>query len=243
MKNHTKSIIALASGTILLSGALCQTARAQSVILESGSSSLANAFGTSTGPEALNVSWFVLENTVSDVYTYGYVVNNPACDLGRNNNDTPTTTPELVNFFSVTFNTTVAGNYLSASGPVGSLIQNNGANGLSWAFSDVSPGSSSGLLSFQSDTPPTPGNASADGGSPPAPWSSIPSGQQVPVPDAPIAVHEPTSMALLFLTTSLFLAFRFTSAPRRGIQTSIPGRVNSFLSERFARFGRVFLRT
>jgi hypothetical protein len=207
MKIHAKPIIALASGTILLSGILCQTAHAQSTLIESGSSSLADTFGTSIGAEALNVSWFVLENTTSDVYTYGYIVNNPAGDVLLNNNDTPTTSPELVNFFSVTFNTLIPGNYLSASEPVGGFIQNNGANGLSWAFSDISPGASSGLLSFQSDTPPAMGNASAAGGSPPGPWSSIPDGELIPIPDAPTIVPEPTSMALLVLTTALLLVF------------------------------------
>jgi hypothetical protein len=197
MKSHKKPIGALAAGAILLGGLLNQTAQAQSVLIESGTSILANVFGTTTSPEALTVSWFVVENTATAVYTYAYNVNNPSGDVMLSNTDQPTATPETVDGFSLSFNTTLPGAFIApGTAPIGGTLQNNGANGLAWAFVPVAPGSSSPLLTYQSNLSPANGNASADGGVPPAPWSTVPFGQPVPMPRP---TPEPTTTALFAL--------------------------------------------
>jgi len=208
MKKNEKPIVALAAGAILLIGVLSQTAQAQSILVESGTSILANVFGTTTGSEALTVSWFVVENTTSDIYTYAYNVNNPAGDVVLNNNDTPTATPETVVNFALSFNTTLPGAFIPpGTVPVGGSLQNNGANGLAWAFDPVLPGTSSPLLAFQSTLAPANGNASATGGIPPGPWSTVPFGQSVPLPRP---TPEPTTTALFALSLLFLLPFRST---------------------------------
>ena len=203
MKKHGKIIAAMACGMVWISGIFCQTTQAQDVLLnESGTSVLANTFGMNTGPEALIVSWAVVENN-SDVYTYSYVVNNPLGDVLLNNNGTPTSNPEIVDAFAVVFDTTFAGAYVPGSQTGGSGNQNNGTSGLFWSFTAVNPNTSSPILSFESDLPPTLGNANAQDANPPSPWSSIPNGQQVPVP----AVPEPPTTVLL-AGTLLLLPFR-----------------------------------
>jgi len=198
--------VAVAVGGVLLSCLLGQKAQAQGQLLlnESGTSVLADSFGTATGPEALTISWTVVEN-VSDVYMYTYVVNNPVGDVLLNNNGSPTTTPEIVDAFAVDFNTTAPGAYIMNSQSGGVSDQNNGGDGLFWSFAAVPAGSSSPQLSFQSDMPPTMGNADAQDANPPSPWSSFPNGQTVPVPTT---VPEPTTTALL-VGVSLLLPFRF----------------------------------
>jgi hypothetical protein len=94
MKRGSNPMIVRVSLAVVLFGALGQTGRAQGLLNESGTSALADVFGTSTGPEALTVSWSVVENA-SDVYTYTYSLNNPAGDVLLNDNDTPTSTPEV----------------------------------------------------------------------------------------------------------------------------------------------------
>lgn len=209
MRIRAKSVVALVSGAFLLPGLPCQTAQAQGLFNETGASVLADAFGTASGPEALNVSWSVVENA-SDVYTYTYTVNNPSGDVVLNNNGTPTSTPEIVDAFSVGVNTTVPGAYVPSSQAGGSSQQNNGVNGLFWSFAAVPAGSASPALSYESDLPPTQGDAVAQDSNPPSPWSSLPYGDTVPVPDSPIVVHEPTATVLLALTALLLLPFGAT---------------------------------
>jgi hypothetical protein len=182
-----------------------QTAQAQNTLVESGTSTLANVFGISTGPEALTVSWFVFENSLNDVYTYQYNVNNPSGDVVLNGPNSPTSTPEIVDSFSLTFDATVAGAIVSATAPVGGSFQNNGANGIAWTFPDVSPGTSSPLLAFQSALGPGPGNASAADAVPPSPWSTVPNGASVPVPRA---VPEPEATSLIAMAGLFLLPLR-----------------------------------
>jgi hypothetical protein len=216
MKRHAKSVLALASGAILLPGLLCQTAQARHMRLnESGTSTLADAFGTATGPEALIVSWSVVENACG-IYTYTYTVNNPSGDVILNNNGQPTSTPEIVDNYSVCFDTMLPGAYLPGSQSGGGYQQNNGID-LKWYFSAVEPGDNSGSLSFESYLPPMPGNADAEDANPPSPWASIPDGQQVPVPDAPATVPEPTTTALLALTALFLPRSRSTLRKRAGL--------------------------
>jgi hypothetical protein len=209
LNQNLKLTVALASGATLLLGALCPTIQAQSVLIESGSSVLADTLGTATGPEAVTVSWFVLENTATDIFTYGYNVNNPTGDVQLPGAPDPGQ-PETVGSLTLSFDTTVQGALVSATAPVGGTFQNNDANGLSWTFPSVNPGNVSALLAFQSTLAPVLGNASAgDGAIPPAPWSSVPNGQPVPVPGLLHATPEPETTTLLALTL-LFLPFRST---------------------------------
>jgi hypothetical protein len=209
MKRHVKPVVALSSTAFLIFAALAPKAQAQSTLIESGTSQLADVFGTSTGSEALSVSWFVLQNTDTGIYTYGYMVSNPTGDVLLNSSGSPTTTPESVDYFSIGFDTTQTGAYLSGSSPVGATLINNGINGLGWALPAVGPGGNSGLMAFESSEAPTMGSAEADGENPPGPWSSVPNGQTVPVPGPGGAktVPEPTTTALLGLALSI-LPFR-----------------------------------
>jgi hypothetical protein len=103
MKRHAKTIGALASGAILISGLMLgQTARA--TLVTSGTAQLADVLEVDTGPESLTVSYSV--NLVGGIYTYAYTVANPVGDVilapaqGAGN-------PEIVDAFSVAFNTTI----------------------------------------------------------------------------------------------------------------------------------------
>ena len=210
MKIHPKTIIALAVGAILLSGVLGQTA--QAVLLnESGTSILADSLGINTGPEALPISWSVVESA-NLVYTYTYTVNNPLGDVVLDNTGLPTLTPEPVDAFSVGFDTTVPGAYIAASQTGGVFDENNGPVGLFWLLGSVNPGTSSGPLSFLSDLPPTLGNANAQDANPPSPWSSYPDGQQVPVP---LTVPEPGTWVLVAMGTGLGVFLRGRKQGRR----------------------------
>jgi hypothetical protein len=204
MKIYAKSLVVLALGATLIAGLRCQTVQAQEVLLnESGSSILADSLGANTGPEAITVYWSVVEN-VSLVYTYAYSVSNAVGDVVLDNSGNPTSTPEIVDAFSVGFDTTAPGAFIMGSQTGGLYDANNGSAGLFWAFAGVNPGQVNGPLSFQSDLPPTLGNANAQDRNPPSPWSSNPNGQQVPVPGA---VPEPPTTILLALA-SLLLPFR-----------------------------------
>ena len=193
---RAKPFAALCS-TCLLLAAAAPNLQAQSVIIESGSSQLADIFGTATGSESLNISWFVLQNTATGIYTYGYTINNPAGDVALTSTGSPTTTPATVDYFSVSFDTTVTGNFLSGSTPGGGTVLNNGANGVAWILPAVAPGTSSGLMAIESSAPPTMGNATAVGTDPPGPWVSVPDGQTVPVPGGVAGVPEPATLALM----------------------------------------------
>jgi hypothetical protein len=186
MKTRPINITALTAGAILLSALLGKTAQATSV--------LADVLGTDSGPEALPISWSVVENA-SLVYTYSYTVNNPAGDVLLNNG-----TPEVVDAYSVSFDTTAPGAYIASSQLGGLTDLNNGTAGLFWAFTPISPGASTSPLSFQSDLPPVMGNAGAQDANPPSPWSSSPNGQQVPVPGV---VPEPTTLSMLLAGSGL----------------------------------------
>ena len=200
MKIHAKPLVVLALGAILIAGLRCQTAQAQEVLLnESGTSVLADALGANTGPEAITVFWSVVEN-VSSVYTYTYSVSNAVGDVVLDNHGNPTSTPEIVDAFSVGFDTTQPGAYIMNSQQGGLYDANNGSAGLFWAFAGINPGTVSGPMSFQSDLPPVLGNANAQDRNPPSPWSSNPNGQQVPVPGA---VPEPPATILLALASLL----------------------------------------
>jgi hypothetical protein len=198
----------LASGAILLSGALCQTANA-SLLNIAGSSTLGNSAGVPIPMENLIVDWRVVENA-SLVYTYSYTVYNPIGDVLL-----PTIVPpslgggiESVDGFSVAFNTTVPGLFLPGTYTGGFLTGNEGNDGnagLFWSFAPVPAGSKSPILSFQSDYGPTVGNANAQDADPPSPWASTsPGGTTVPVPSlTPMpGLPEPTTLisgALLLL--------------------------------------------
>jgi hypothetical protein len=181
MQIHLKSSGALVANAVFVAFTLCQAAEA-SLLNTNGTSVLADAYGTATGPEALTVSWSVVENAL-DVYTYTYVVNNPAGDvlLPDDQDAFNSGAPEIVDTYEVSFNASASGAVVS--GPTGGLFaESEGSGGLFWFMSPVAPGTNSGTLSFQSDDPPTLGNASASDANPPSPWSSSPDGQTVPVP-------------------------------------------------------------
>jgi len=201
MKLNAKPTLVL--GAIACLSLISPAAHAQQALLNiSGNSVLADAFGVNTGPEALVVAWTVTENA-SLVYTYTYVINNPAGDVLLNNNGSPTTTPEIVDAFEVGFDTTKTGAYITGTQSGGVFDQNNGTAGLTWAFNAVAAGTSSPILSFESDLPPVLGNANAQDANPPSPWSSFPNGQQIMVPGN---VPEPGTVALV-LTGLMSLPF------------------------------------
>src|ERR1017187_7359346 len=130
MKIYSKPLVVLALGAILIAGLRCQTTQAQEVLLnESGSSVLADALGANTGPEAITVFWSVVEN-VSLVYTYTYSVSNAVGDVVLDNHGNPTSTPEIVDAFSVGFDTTQPGAYIMSSQQGVLYDANNGSAGL-----------------------------------------------------------------------------------------------------------------
>ena len=202
MKTQINTIAALASGAILLSGVLSQTAQAS---VESGSAQLADVLGVDTGPESLTVSYLVTLS--AGVYTYTYSVFNPAGDVLLNTNGLPTATPEVVDAFSVGFDTTQPGAFIAGSQTGGLADLNDGVAGLFWAFTGVNPSNSSPTLSFESDLPPVMGNAGAQDANPPSPWASNPDGQDVPVPNTALA-PDSTSTLALFGGVLLLLPFR-----------------------------------
>jgi len=178
MKRNSKPLVALASGALFACGVLVQPAHA--TIISSGTASLADAFGVDTGPEAVTITYAV--DLTGGIYTYTYKVNNPTGDVLLTSTGGTTTTPEVVDAYAISFDTLIPGAYISGSQSGGASQQNNGVAGLFWGFSAVSPGNSSATLSFESDDPPTLGNANAQDSNPPSPWNSTPHGQQVPVP-------------------------------------------------------------
>jgi hypothetical protein len=202
MKTHAKSMVALASGAMLLPGLLSQTAQAQGLLNESGTSTLVDVFGTATGTGPITVSWSVVENA-SDIYTYSYTVNNTSGGAFPNYDDTLILKPEAVDAFSIDINTTLPGAYVPFSQTGGTIDQNNGANGLLWSFAAVPAVGGSPALSYESDLPPVLGDAVAQGSDPSFRWSAVHYNQQVPVPDTAIAVPEPTATALFGLTDEL----------------------------------------
>jgi len=199
MQLRSKPIIALGCGVIILTVIPFQTAQASSLNI-SGISVLADVNGTTTAPEALTVSWSVVENA-SEVYTYTYIINNPAGDSLLPGSYAPGAS-EIVDSFTLSFN--AAAPAAVVSGPTGGLVAANlGSAGLFWfIYPVVDAGASSGPLSFESDDAPMMGNASASDDNPPSPWASSPDGQPVPIPNVPDSMN---TMALLAGTLPLFL--------------------------------------
>lgn len=207
MKTQPYSFFALLSTAILIEGVLCQTSQAQGLLNISGTSTLAPSLtpigGYGASPqEYLSVSWSVVENP-SGIYLYSYTVHNPVGDVLMNPSGGLTSTPEIFDSLAVDFNTTVAGEYLPGTQTGGSFQLVNTVD-LAWFFNPaVAAGSSAPTVTFQSDFPPTSGNASADGA---IPWSSVsPNGQELAVPDPPSAVPEPSSAALVAMAGLLFV--------------------------------------
>jgi len=184
--------MALGCGAILLTIAPCQTAQAQ-LLNESGASILADVNGTTTAPEALTVSWSVVENA-SDVYTYTYIINNPAGDILLPGSYA-SGAPEIVDSFALSFNAAAPGAVVS--GPTGGLVADNlGSAGLFWSiYPVVDAGTNSGPLSFDSEDAPMMGNATASDDSPPSPWASSPDGQPVPIPNVPDSMNTTAPLA------------------------------------------------
>ena len=170
MKTCVKPIVALAAGAILLTGALCQMVRAQNIVVESDltpsilAPTPAPPGGYAVNPqEYLSVAWEVTENLSDSVYTYYYDVSNPSGDVLYNSDGSLGTTLEDVAYFSVDFPTT--GNYVPGTIHGGGAVQFT-ANTIEWLV-NIPAGGTSGVLQFDSDIPPTLGNAtSSDSGCP-----------------------------------------------------------------------------
>ncbi len=204
MRTYAKPILALASGVILLSGLLCQTAHAQNVLIES-SGALPSILAPTPAPpggyalnpqEYVTVAWQVWENLSDSAYTYYYTVYNPPGDVLYSGGALGTT-PEDVADYSVDFNT--AGAYVpgTVNGGFGFQVT---ANTIEWLL-NIPAGANSGFLQFTSFLPPTMGNAISSDSSAPAPWTSVnPDGQQVPVPNV---VPEPATTTLFGLAALL----------------------------------------
>jgi hypothetical protein len=214
MNIKLKPLVALVSGTILLPGLLCQTVQAQIIMVETNTATLADALGAATGPEALTVGYSVTENTLTDVYTYTYTLNNPAGDIilpGAVNAGES----EIVDLFSIGFNASAPGAVLPGSFTGGTVGRNNGVFGVEWilatptiAAGDNSTGLYAGVpMSFKSLDAPEMGNASASDANPPSPWDSSPDGNPVPVP-------APDSTSTLTLLAGMMLLFPMRSVIR-----------------------------
>jgi hypothetical protein len=202
MNRHVKPISVLGCGIILTAGGLCQSAHADLDI--SGTSVLADSLGAATPPEALTVSWSVVES--GSVYTYSYTVNNPPNDTVPGSNPTQL---EFVDTFGL--------NFAPSPDAVISLPSDGGANGgvngvVFWSFSPAAPiaaGSSSPSLFFQSDLPPSPGIATASDDDT---WGNNPESQYVPVPGTgnftgPNTIPDSTATFALLAGTLLLLPF------------------------------------
>lgn len=206
MEHFRKPVLALAGGLALIAGS---GVHAQGVLApltpggpaDSGSSYLADVLGSGpTSPESLTVSWSVSED-LSGIYTYSYTVFNPAGDIQLPGSVSPGS-PEIVDYYSVNFDTTVAGALIPGSLFGGAYSAPN-STGVFWIMAPVQAGTSGPKLSFQSDLPPVYGNANASDANPPSPWSSSPAGQPVPVPNISGAITpEPDTLALFAVTAS-----------------------------------------
>jgi len=214
MERNSKTIAALTSGAILLSGLFCQSAHA-SLLNISGTSVLADTRGATSGPEAITVSWSVVEN-VSDVYTYSFSVNNPLGDVVLSPS-ADAGASEIVDTFVLNFD---ASAITGLSFPANTTAYALGPYGIYWAiYPDVVvAGTNSGALSFQSLLPPSPGIASASDDSPPSPWSSSPSGQYVPVPGiGNFSVPDSTNTIAMLAGMLLLLPFQSALKMKRKV--------------------------
>jgi hypothetical protein len=189
MKMQPNPIVALASGTILLFGVLCQTAHAQTVI---DNETVQLAANNGVAADDLTVQSEVTANLSGD-YTYTYIVTDPGA---------PNTAGWST--FQVEFNATPPGAVENGSvSPGGDPSGNSGVN---WnPISEYEP-TSVETLSFNSTYAPTLNTANATGGDVPSSWESIPAGADVYVPNSPV-VPEPATTTLLMLIP-LLLAFR-----------------------------------
>jgi len=203
MKMQSKPIIALASGSILLFGVLCQTTQAQSTLVDSGTAVLPAV--DDLGFDSLTVDYSVYFTTPaigSDYYTYDYTVYNPSSgNVADFNVGFDANAPDAVLPSSIT----------GGNGPLPN--QNVGGAGVNWYFETqtITQGNNSGMLSFESSFAPiNDGNANASGGAnPPGGWGTDPDDPTdgvVAVPNVPV-VPEPATTTL-FALTLLLLAFR-----------------------------------
>jgi hypothetical protein len=203
MKKQTKPMIALVCGAILFA-VTGQTAQA-ALLSESGTSILADVNGTTAPPEALTVSWSVVENA-SFIYTYSYIVHNPSGDVLLPGSYAPGK-PEEFDTFTLSFNSSAPGAVIPGTISGGTTSANLG-NGIFWfLYPPVYAGSSSGALSYESDNAPSWGNAGATDDNPPSPWSSFPDGQKVPV--------APDSTSTLALLAGMLLLLPVGSAMKK----------------------------
>jgi hypothetical protein len=200
MKTQSKPIVALASGTILLFGVLCQTAQAQSVV--SGQADLALTEGSGTSD--LSVGYDVTENEYGGfygfpVYTYTYTIAaNPFTVIEGLFIDFDTTYPGIVVGASITGSVT-------GSAPNGHLIEGATGTEVAWYFLLVPGSKGTATLSFESDFGPGLDNASVFGSdennlSTDIRWSSSPGGEQLV---APGIIPEPATTTLLTLSLLL----------------------------------------
>jgi hypothetical protein len=190
---------------------LCLPAYSQGLVAlnESGTSLLAPSIAPTGGfgaapQEYLIVNWSVIE-TSPDIYTYSYSILNPAGDVLLTPSGGLSSTPEIYDAFSVGFNTTLTGAYITGTQSGGAFQEVNNID-LSWFFSpSVAAGTTGPKVSFESTFLPTFGNGNAEDAVPPSPWSTAnPGGQQIPVPNSPnipnAAAPEPGIPALLALS-------------------------------------------
>lgn len=223
MRTQTSAVRALEiAASFALACLLSQQSSAQTLLDQTGTSilgpSLAPTGGYAQNPqEYLTISWSVIENN-SGVYTYSYTLNNPTGDVLLNPNGSLTATPESVDYFSVSFNTTAPGAYMDGS-QSGSPFESADSVDLAWFLNpSIAAGGSSATLSYESDLPPASGYGDAAGGGPPAPWSTIssPTGPALPVPDV-TSVPEPEISTLLGAAGGFGFLFRFAFRARGAV--------------------------
>jgi hypothetical protein len=193
MKTQSKPIRVLASGAILLLGAVCQTVHAQGTLIDSNTVSVASS--ENVAAYNLSVQTEVFYNSSSATpYTYDYTVYNPSTDIVGGFG-------QYVGSFQVGFNG-AAPNAAVNFQPAGDDGQNEGSIGASWQL-DVGPSQNSGTLSFQSIYSPNTHTANASGDDT---WATLPNGQYVYAPNA-FVVPEPGTTSLMVMTL-LGMAFQ-----------------------------------
>lgn len=199
---HIKPLVAVGCGAILLTVMPCQTATAQTVV-SSGTSYLIDVFGDApSSPNGMKEDLPVVYSVTQSgaIFTYNYIVYNPAGDVLQSSSGVPTTdpgTPEIVNNLTIDFNESPS-SVLSIT-PIGgyTAVPLPGA-GITWSFSAVTAGNNTADMSFTSPLAPTMGPASAQNGDGPSPWSG----------SLPVPAPEPATTSLLALTCLSLLSFR-----------------------------------
>jgi hypothetical protein len=183
MNKNFKPVLGVLTGivaTAALGGATAKAALTPGGTGITGTSTLTTKSSTSSD-EQLTIDWTVVESA-TDIYTYNYVVKNPAKDVLLP--PSPPGISETVDSLYVDFDV----NSTSVlTGPTGGI----GVGGsffdiaLQWSFLDpsIGAGGTSGNLTFTSMLAPSPGEASASDANPPSPWDTAnPGGSPVPVP-------------------------------------------------------------